>query len=148
MKIIGESDRVIDLVGTKIEEMGATLLKELDDRQLESHLNPTGMRSVATAVMEEVLSNSVSQGLKEIKAMLAQPSNRVAEAHLLPQPVSNTVVVQGEAVRLYPREFRYSNSVTYTCDGMEPLHLWQTSGRSLPHKKMNKKPRFVHISAN
>jgi hypothetical protein len=103
--MISESDRVISLVGSKIEEMGVTLLKELDERQVESHLTPTGMRSVATSVMQEALStaqlNNVSQELKEIKAMLAQPSIRVAEEPLLPEPASNTVVVQGQGVHLY-----------------------------------------------
>jgi len=88
-----EATRTVEQVGFAVEKMGETLLRELDSRQLESHLTPSGMRDVASDVFVkgiETTNTRMEQVLCQLEAIkgMVEPSRQVAvSSPAVPAPV-------------------------------------------------------------
>ena len=117
--IVRSSDSLVRAVSEKIDAMGEHILKELDERQIESHLTPHGMRTVAADVMTDLLVKKnltdLPRHLDELKSMIRNISVPVESA--APPPVVEPVNEQaqlnqgfctyswGGKIRLLPESF-------------------------------------------
>lgn len=114
-EVAEQSHRIVAEVGKKVEEMGLKIMKDLDSRQLESHLTPTGMRDAATEVFGELLQkhslHHLGDKLDSLVNMLqsrAPSEGRVQEAVVHPQVEARQemrMYTWGGRIRLLPSDF-------------------------------------------
>ena len=149
VEISQSSKSVVSAVCSKIDEMGVHILKELDERQVESHLTPHGMRSVAsevvTGLLDEKSLSHLPRQIEELKALISNfhtppdvAAAPVIEVERRPANSPNDgfrTYVWGGKIRALPETFmlptaRHPPSLIwnlYICgkpeDGIPPLRL-------------------------
>lgn len=126
-ELVRTSERIVSAVGEKIEAIGTKLLQELDERQLESHLTPTGMRGVAEKVFGDLFQqhslHQLGEKLDNLANTLRQSS---AGPHASPaeagqQPAGERGVrmyAWGGKIRLLPENFVLPTA------GHSPAMMW------------------------
>lgn len=104
----GEADRVIAVLGEKVDNLPDVILEGLDVRQVESTLTPTGMRNIANEVMESsALSHKLDHLVAALALMSAPAQQPVANAPppAAPEAVPMKTYMWGGKPRLLPADF-------------------------------------------